>query len=272
MLCPTEDPVNPIPIHAANPGPMTGTGNWTWLIPGRIPTLIDAGTGEAAHLAALTNALGQSTLAQVLVTHAHTDHASGVPAIAARMPSARFRKMLWPERDAKWPAAYESLSDGDVVQAGDEMLTVVHTPGHAPDHLCFWDEPTRSLFCGDLAVKGTTVWIPANLHGDLADYLNSLARVRALAPARLLPAHGPIIENPDEVLRGYIEHRREREQQILAAMQQGDSTPEEITARVYRGLKAQLLPMAREGVVAHLVKLEREQRIRREGDRWEISA
>jgi glyoxylase-like metal-dependent hydrolase (beta-lactamase superfamily II) len=260
-----------VPIHAANPGPMTGQGNWTWLIPGRVPTLVDAGTGEPAHLAALIAALGGSALAQVLVTHAHTDHASGAPVIAARMPSAHFRKMLWPERDAKWPVPYEPLADGDIVEAGDGTLTVVHTPGHAPDHLCFWHESTGAIFCGDLAVKGTTVWIPANLQGDLAAYLDSLERVLALRPARLLPAHGAVIENPSELLREYIDHRLEREQQILEALRQGDSTPDEITVRVYRGLKAQLLAIAGEGVVAHLVKLEREHRVQREGDRWHLS-
>ena len=249
---------------------MTGDGNWTWLIRGRVTTLIDAGIGEPAHLAALTEALGPERLAQVLITHAHTDHASGAPAIAARMPSVRCRKLLWPERDAKWPAAYEPLADGQVVEAGDTQLTVVHTPGHAPDHLCFWHEPSRTLFCGDLAVKGTTVWIPAALQGDLAAYLRSLQRVLALNPERLLPAHGPVIDNPEPVLRNYITHRLEREQQILEALRQGDSNPDEIVARVYRGLRAQLLPMARDGVVAHLAKLEQEERVRREGDTWEF--
>ena len=249
---------------------MTGAGNWTWLLPGRTATLIDAGTGEPQHLAALTAALGATPLAQVLITHAHTDHASGAPAIAARMPGARFRKMLWPERDAKWPVRYEPLSEGEVIEAGDDALTVVHTPGHAPDHLCFWHESTRTLFCGDLAVKGTTVWIPANLQGDLAAYLRSLERVLALQPERLLPAHGPVIDNPEELLRGYIEHRREREQQIVDALCDGESTPEAITARVYRGLKPQLLPMAREGVIAHLIKLEGESRVRRAGDHWQF--
>lgn len=247
---------------------MTGAGNWTWLLPGRIPTLIDAGTGEPQHLAALTAALGAAPLAQVLITHAHTDHASGAPAIAARMPTARFRKMLWPERDAKWPVRYEPLSDGEAIEAGDDSLVVVHTPGHAPDHVCFWHEPTRTLFCGDLAVKGTTVWIPANLQGDLAAYLRSLERVVALRPDRMLPAHGPVIDQPEALLRGYLEHRREREQQIVDALKAGDTTPDAITARVYRGLKAELLPMAQEGVVAHLVKLEQERRVRREADRW----
>jgi glyoxylase-like metal-dependent hydrolase (beta-lactamase superfamily II) len=261
--------MKPIPVHAANPGPMTGKGNWTWLIPGRVPTLIDAGTGTAEHLQTLEESLGGATLAQVLVTHAHTDHASGAPAIASRMPQARFRKMLWPERDAKWPVPYESLTDRQEIEAGDTRLFTVHTPGHSPDHLTFWHEETRTLFCGDLAVKGTTVWIPANLQGDLAAYLASLERVLALGPDRLLPAHGPVIDDPTKVLRGYIEHRLEREQQILEALDRGDSDPDEIVARVYRGIKAELIPMAREGVIAHLVKLERESRVRRDGETWQ---
>jgi glyoxylase-like metal-dependent hydrolase (beta-lactamase superfamily II) len=270
IITPVNSRSNPIAIHAANPGPMTGKGNWTWLIPGKVPTLIDAGTGEAAHLRALAEALGSMPLAQVLITHAHTDHASGAPAIAALMPSARFRKMLWPERDAKWPVPYQPLADDEIVDAGDETLQVVHTPGHAPDHLCFWHDASRTLFAGDLAVKGTTVWIPATLQGDLGAYLDSLQRVLALEPARLLPAHGPVIDDPGTMLREYVAHRLEREQQIVEALQSGDSTPEAIVARVYRGLKAQLEPMARDGVMAHLVKLEREQRARRAGDTWEL--
>jgi glyoxylase-like metal-dependent hydrolase (beta-lactamase superfamily II) len=249
---------------------MTGAGNWTWLIPGEVPTLIDAGTGEAQHLAALDAALNGARLVQVLVTHAHTDHAAGAPALAQRYLSVRFRKMLWLERDAKWPVPYEPLSDGQTIDAGNASLTVVHTPGHAPDHLCFWEERTRTLFCGDLAVKGSTVWIPANLQGDLTAYLASLERVLSLAPARLMPAHGPVIEEPDKLLRGYIEHRLEREQQIIAALGQGDSTPEAIVARVYRGLKESLVPMAREGVVAHLLKLQREGRARQTEGSWQF--
>jgi len=264
--------LNTTAIHAANPGPMTGEGNWTWLIPGRVPTLVDAGTGERQHLEALAGALGGASLAQVLVTHAHTDHASGAPAIAARMPGARFRKWPWPERDAKWAVPYEPLSDGQRIEAGDTWLTAIYTPGHAPDHLCFWHEPSRTVFCGDLAVQGSTVWIPAHLRGDLAEYLASLNRVLALHPERLLPAHGRVIENPEKLLRGYIEHRYQREQQILDAMRQGDSTPEQIVSPVYRGLQDQLIPMAREGVVAHLIKLEREGRIHRRDDAWQLVA
>jgi len=249
---------------------MTGTGNWTWLIRGRVTTLIDAGTGHDQHLDELQRALDGAPLAQVLVTHGHVDHASGATVLAERFPGARFLKMPWPERDSRWPVSWETLTDGSAVPAGDEILTAVHTPGHAPDHLCFWHEESRTLFCGDLAVKGTTVYIPPNLRGDLTDYLASLERALALRPARLLPAHGPVIDDPETVLREYIEHRRAREEQILDALRQGDDSPDAMVARIYRGLKGTLIPIARESVLAHLIKLEREGRAARREDAWHI--
>jgi glyoxylase-like metal-dependent hydrolase (beta-lactamase superfamily II) len=262
--------VNPVPLHAFNPGPITGAGNWTWLIPGRVPTLIDAGTGDPRHLDALTAALGRAPLQQVLVTHSHSDHAAGAPAIAERFPGVRFLKMPWPDRDPKWSVTFDAIGDGDVVQAGDTTLTAVHTPGHAPDHLCFFHDESRTMFGGDLAVKGTTVWIPTTLQGDLTDYLHSLERVLAMAPSRILPAHGDVIDDPDTLLRGYLSHRREREQQVLTALRDGNGNPDAIVEHIYRGIKERLIPMAKESVLAQLQKLEREGRVRRDGDAWHM--
>lgn len=262
--------MNPVAVHAFNPGPYTGDGNWTWLIRGRVTTLIDAGTGQPQHLEEVARVLDGDRLQQVLVTHGHTDHASGVTALSERFPGVRFLKMPWAERDSRWPAAWEPLADGLTIAAGDDTLTVLHTPGHAPDHLCFWHEPSRTMFCGDLAARGTTVYIPPNLQGDLIDYLASLERVRALRPGRLLPAHGPVIDDPEALLRGYIDHRRQREQQILDLLRAGDSDPDVIVTRLYRGLKETLVPMARESVLAHLLKLERERRAGRRDEAWHI--
>jgi glyoxylase-like metal-dependent hydrolase (beta-lactamase superfamily II) len=257
-------------IHAHNPGPFTGSGNRTWLIPGRVPVLIDAGTGEPRFLEELSAALGSARLARVLVTHGHSDHASGAPAIASRMPHVRFAKMLWPGRDDRYAVAWEPLHDNEVTEAGDEEVIAVHTPGHAPDHLCFWHGASRTLFSGDLVVAGSTVVIPASAGGDLGAYLASLDRVIALQPARLLPAHGSVVEDPVPLLRRYISHRHEREEQIVAAMKAGETAVDAIVARVYAGLSAALTPMARESVTAHLVKLEGEGRVRRAGDGWTI--
>ena len=249
---------------------MTGGGNWTWLLRGRLPTLIDAGTGHLRHIDSIAEALKGQPLAQVLVTHSHSDHASGAPALAERMPGARFFKMPWPERDAWWPAPWEPLHDGDVVAAGDTALTVIHTPGHAPDHVCFWHDESKTLFGGDLAIKGTTVYIPSAYHGDLAAYIASIERVIALQPVRLFPAHGSVIADPVTVLRRYLVHRREREEQILELVARGMATPDAIADELYRGLSDALMIRAREMVGAHLIKLERDRKVVRRDEAWHM--
>jgi hydroxyacylglutathione hydrolase len=264
--------MKPIPVRAFNPGPLTGGGNTTWLIPGHVPTLIDAGTGEPEHLDALERALAGARLAQVLVTHSHVDHASGAAAIAERMPHVRFLKMPWPEHDAQWRVRWESLTDGEALAAGDTVLRAVHTPGHSPDHLCFWEQDSRLLFCGDLAWKGSTVVIPPSQGGDVSAYLASLERVIQLAPLEMLPAHGPLIDHPVELLREYIEHRMLREQQVIAALRIGVTDPTQMVAKIYPSLAPPLVPVARESVLAHLLKLEREGLVRSDGDQWHLTA
>jgi glyoxylase-like metal-dependent hydrolase (beta-lactamase superfamily II) len=176
--------------------------------------------------------------------------------------------MPWPDRDAKWVVDWQPLHHAEIVHAGDTDLVVIHTPGHAPDHVCFWDESSRTLLGGDLAIKGTTVWIPASHGGNLAAYLASLERVLALEPARILPAHGNVIEDPAAVLRAYIDHRRERENQIIDALRAGETSAEAIVRRVYQGLRESLVPLARESVIAHLLKLQQEGRARMAQDAW----
>ena len=256
-------------IPGCNPGPYTGAGNNTYLLAGREPTLIDAATGEAGHLAALDAALGGAPLSRVLVTHAHPDHAAGAPGLAVRWTGAAFFKLPWPERDGEYRVDWRPLADGDAVDAGDGALRVLHTPGHAPDHVCFLDEREGALFCGDLLIQGGTVVVPGSYGGNLKDYLASLARIRALRPARVLPAHGPEIDDAAALIDHYVAHRRRRDDEILSALRQGHTTQAAIVRAVYPELAAELHGAAGESVLAHLRNLETEGAVRRRDAAWE---
>ena len=257
--------MTPIALHAANPGPFSGEGNWTYLIDGEQPVLIDAGVGNATHLDAIEAAVGDRRL-HLVVTHAHSDHISGAPAIRERRPSTVLSKMPWPERDHQLP--WQTLADGHVIATGQGDLHVIHTPGHAPDHICLWHAESRTVFVGDMLVQGTTVMIPASHRGNLVEYLRSLERLLALDAARALPAHGPAIDDPAALIRHYVEHRAQRESQVKAALRDGAGTIDELLTRIYPGLQPALEPMARESLLAHLIKLESEGRAEQAASRW----
>ena len=160
----------------------------------------------------------------------------------------------------------------EVIAAGDTSLRAVYTPGHAPDHFSFVDERTADVYCGDLIRIGGTIVIPASTGGRLRDYLDSLLAIRALEPRRLLPGHGPIVEDPVALIDRYLEHRAERELQIVGALGRGCSSPAAIALSVYGEMAGVFARAAADGVLANLIKLESEGRAVCIDGAWKLSA
>lgn len=238
-------------LTAGNPGTLTGAGNNTYLFDGAEPTLIDAGVGKPEHLDAIASHLEGRALARVLVTHGHPDHASGVPALRERWPGLEAQKWL----DGPEPG-WVSLQNAERVRAGDTWLTVVHTPGHAADHVCLWQPETRDLFCGDMMTATTTILVPpASRGGSLRAYLKSLQTLADLNPATAWPGHGPLITNPVARIHEYQAHRAMRERQVRTCISEGVTGLDDIVARVYADTPQDLWPAARLTVEALFEKL-----------------
>lgn len=257
-------------VRGLNPGPFTGPGTNTYLIgTGRRPILLDAGSGRAGYLPLLEKGLqdlaGAEEPGEILVTHVHGDHIGGVAEVLARFGSRPVYKRPWPEKDEAFGLDLTPLDDGDVVQTEGATLRAVHSPGHAPDHLCFWLEEEQALFTGDVVLGAGTSVIPID-GGDMAVYLRTLERLRGLQPRRLYPGHGPPIEDPDAKLSEYIEHRLERERQVVAAISEGARTIDQMVERIYVDTPRVLWPAAGMSVLSHLLKLERERRVARAAD------
>ena len=158
------------------------------------------------------------------------------------------------------------LGDGEAIEIGGELLVAVATPGHTSNHLCFgW---RGALFTGDhIMAWSTTVVVPPD--GDMGDYMASLDKLRGRDDRAYYPAHGPAVTNPQQLVRGMIGHRMQRERQILKRLDAGDRTIPEIVAAAYPGLDLRLVPAAGASVTAHLLDLERRGLVMRgEGETW----
>jgi glyoxylase-like metal-dependent hydrolase (beta-lactamase superfamily II) len=134
-----------------------------------------------------------------------------------------------------------------------------------------WHPDSRTLFGADLLIEGSTVVVPGTRGGDLVAYLGSLARVAALQPRQVLPAHGPVIDDPIGLIERYSAHRAVREREVLAALARGADTVEAIVTAVYPTIAGPLRMVAIETVHAHVNKLRAERRVVDENGRLLIS-
>lgn len=255
-------------VLGMNPSPFTGPGTNTYLVGMNtpFPVLIDTGIGVPAWRALLEDHLaecGSPQLNRCLMTHGHPDHIGGVGDLRGLFPQIELFKHPWPEVDGAAGLEAAPIFDGDMFWEGEDfMLKAVHSPGHAPDHICFhlMDEEEDALFTGDVVLGVGTTVIP-RIGGDLAAYLDTLRRLLAMNVKRIYPGHGPVIDNPAEKIGFYLEHRLEREQQILTELEAGADTVVAIVKSIYREYPENLHAAAGQSVSAHLDKLENEGRV-----------
>jgi glyoxylase-like metal-dependent hydrolase (beta-lactamase superfamily II) len=261
-----------------NPSVFTGPGTNTYLVgTGEERILLDTGSGLPAYLPVLEQALSRAgcRIQEIVLTHGHPDHIGGAAGIIERHGALRVSKRPHSAFDDRHRVEITAIDDGDVIRTEGASLRALYTPGHAQDHLCFVLEEEGSLFSGDNVLGVGTTVIPAD-GGDLLDYMNSLERLLEAAPGAIYPAHGPRIDDGVGKIREYIDHRNQREQQILAAIGDGRDTIPEIVALVYAAYPESLQIAARSSVASHLLKLEREDRVARDGEdvlvaRWTLA-
>lgn len=247
-------------ILAPNPSVMTGRGTNTYLVgdPTGLQAVIDPGPDDDPHLDAIHTAAsaGGGRIGWIVVTHTHPDHWPGAAGLARRSGAP---VLAFAARDGLH--VDEPLRDGDVVAVPGAPLTVLHTPGHASDHLCLVLEDDAQaggpvVFTGDHVMHGSTVVIfPPE--GDVGEYLRQLARLRALAPRQLAPGHGQLFGDPAAAIDAIVAHRLAREAKIAAALLAAGRavTVDELLAAVYDDIEPRRLPIARGSLWAHLRKL-----------------
>lgn len=275
-------------------GPMAP--NVYLVVDGRQGALIDAGYADDGSVQArleYLRGIPELKLAYIVLTHHHIDHASGAPrlrqATGARIclhpredrvlrdfrenapqdlpPAGSLEERV---RGFRWEAAQATadrlVEDGDTIAVGGVTIEVVHTPGHTLGSICLYLREERALFTGDTVLGLGTVAIAPPPHGDMGLYLQSLERLKGYDAALLCPGHGPPVRDVGRKLQELIDHRHERERQILAALGRGRGTLRALLDDIYPELDARLLNMARGQILAHLAKLEGEGRVVRRGE------
>jgi len=249
-------------VLAPNPGPMTldGTNTWVLLEPGSDQALVvDPGPLDEAHLGRVLGAVRSrgARVGLTVLTHHHLDHAESAGRLA-QLTGSPVRAL---RADVEAGGVVGDLRDGDRFGVAGLEVAVVATPGHTADSLSLLLPDDGALLTGDTVLgRGTTV--VAHPDGELMAYLASLERIAQLTASgkvtQMLPGHGPLVVDAAEAVRYYLEHRRERLDQVRAALAAGDRTADEVVARVYAQVPRQVWPAARLSVLAQLAYLRAE--------------
>jgi len=257
-------------VVANNPSAFTFKGTGTYLIGHGKVAIVDPGPDDPAHVEAVLRAVRGETVTHILVTHTHLDHVPATSAIAratgaktyAYGPHPRPPEGAAPDQAGDHDFLPDiRLADGDVVQGDGWTVEAVHTPGHISNHLCFAVREDRALLSGD-HVMGWSTAVISPPDGDMADYFASLRKLLPRDETLYIPTHGAEIRDPVPFVHAYIEHRLGREAQILERLKDGPQTIPQMVAKNYADTPLHLHKAAGRSMLAHLVQLARDGRVK----------
>jgi len=252
-------------ITAGNASVFTGPGTNTYLIGNEEVTVLDPGPAMDSHIDAITSAKGK--IKQIVVTHTHPDHSPGVRLLQERMDVPAYGMLTETSKGQDRSFNPDKiLKDGDTFEETEFTLKVVHTPGHASNHLCYILEEEEFIFTGDHIMNGSTVVIgPPD--GNMKQYLDSLEKLKQFKLSKIAPGHGEVLDSPHEVAEWIINHRLQREGKVAEALKEATKgNPESLVARVYDDVDSSLFPIAKASLLAHLIKLEEDNIASKEGE------
>lgn len=269
---PVEVAAGVVRLTAPNPGMMTGPGTNTYVLGHERFTVLDPGPDNASHIERILEITG-GAIDQVVVTHTHQDHSPATVALQARTGCRVFGQPApaGAAQDQTFAPDGEPVH-GDMIATDAGTLKVLHTPGHASNHLCYLLLEQELLFSGDHVMQGSTVVInPPD--GDMKAYLESLYDLLDEPVRYIAPAHGFLMGRPEAVIDYLITHRLAREHKVARVLKSRVKTSlKDLTAEAYDDVPAAIHGVAARSALAHLLKLEAEGRAAMEGETWHATS
>ena len=267
-------------VLAGNPSPFTYTGTQTYVVGNSADVaVIDPGPANEDHIAAILATVGDARIVAIMCTHTHRDHSPAAAPLKARTgaPIIGCAPLMLsddgPRSDEAFDTTYTPdrvLTDGERVCGDGWTLEAVATPGHTSNHLCLALMESGALFTGD-HVMGWSTSVISPPDGDMADYMASLAKLQERTDRVYYPAHGAPVENPAQLVRGMMGHRRQRERQVLRQLETGPRAIPVMVPQMYKGIDPRLHGAAGRSVLAHLIDLENRGAVTRDGEFWALS-